>query len=323
MTEWDTTQLLMPIAGDDPCGEALDYDLDFLALDAAVLPGGEGAERPDWNEVDTLGQALARRSKDLRIGVLLARAGLELRGFPGLRDGLELLAGYVAQDWEGVHPRPDAEDAADQTVRISALTNLCDPDGLLAEIRRLPLARSRAFGTFGFRDWLEAQRAEGEGPDAATVARAFEDSEAGALDAAADGLEGCLAAVAALDAALRRRVDATEAVRFEPLAGLLQQVRQVLEPYRAVPVPAEAPAAAAPAAAASAGSQIRDRNDVIAGLDRICQWYRANEPGSPVPMLLARARRLVAKDFLALLMDLAPDGAAQFRAVAGAAADGD
>ena len=56
---------------------------------------------------------------------------------------------------------------------------------------------------------------------------------------------------------------------------------------------------------------------MIGLLDRICQWYRTNEPSSPVPILLERAKQMVSRDFLALLMELAPDGAPQFRNVAG------
>ena len=70
-------------------------------------------------------------------------------------------------------------------------------------------------------------------------------------------------------------------------------------------------------------NDIRDRNDIVGMLDRICRWYRANEPSSPVPPLLERAKRLVAKDFMALLLELAPEGAAQFRALAGLTAEGE
>jgi type VI secretion system protein ImpA len=56
---------------------------------------------------------------------------------------------------------------------------------------------------------------------------------------------------------------------------------------------------------------------VIGLLDRICQWYRTNEPSSPVPILLERAKQMVSRDFIELLMELAPDGAPQFRNVAG------
>jgi type VI secretion system protein ImpA len=318
MFDIDINELLTPVSGDDPCGQALDYNLEFLSLEAAAqVGGGESGEVPDWPEVDRSGVALARQSKDLRVGVLIARAWLDQHGFTGLQTALRLLVGYVEQHWERIHPRPDEDDASDQTVRISALSNLCDPDGLLAQLRRVPLARSRVFGTFTFSDIVAAQRAGSE-VEPSAIPQAFQDSNGAWLQAALEGIEGCAASVAALDAALRSQVSLTEAVQFEPLSGLLQQIQTILDPYRpramsSSPVPADA----GPTTAQT--TEIRDRNDVILCLDLVCRWYRTHEPASPVPVLLTRARRLVAKDFLGLLMDLAPDGAAQFRSIAGGA----
>jgi type VI secretion system protein ImpA len=43
-------------------------------------------------------------------------------------------------------------------------------------------------------------------------------------------------------------------------------------------------------------------------IDRMCEFYAKNEPSSPVPLLLQRAKRLVSKSFLDVLRDLVPDG---------------
>jgi type VI secretion system protein ImpA len=315
MKTLNTEHLLAPLAEGDPCGEALDYDLQFLALEIAAQGGGtpEAPEAPDWGEVLRIAQELATQSKDLRIGVLLARAALDRGGFPGLRDGLALLLGYVTQFWSGLHPRPDAEEGEDQTARVNALANLCDHDGLLAEIRRAPLARSRRFGTASFRDWVEAQRS---GTGTADILHAFQDTDQPSLEDAGGAARECSTLAAALDAAIRVHVEAAEAPRLEPLGTLLGQVRELLDSQqRQVPQVTAEPAAAVPAAF----GEIRGREDVVGSIERICQWYAVHEPASPVPLLLDRARRLVAKDFMSLLLDLAPDGAAQLRSIAGMA----
>jgi type VI secretion system protein ImpA len=318
MIDIDVNELLAPASVDAPCGDALDYNLDFLSLEASAQIGGaDGAEQPDWLEVERGCLVLARQSKDLRLGALLARAWLDRHGFAGLRAALQLLTGYVAEYWEQIHPRPDEDDAADQTVRISALSNLCDPDGLLAQIRRVPLARSRALGSFSFVEIAAAQRAGGD-VDPALVVQAFQEGDPSILQTSFEEIEGCIHSVAALDHALRQKVEAEEAVRFEPILGLLRQIGTALKPYL--------PRGAAVQEAASEdekpvgkSTEIRDRTDVVHCLDMLCAWYRVHEPSSPVPGLLGRARRLVAKDFLGLLMDLAPDGAAQFRTIVGEA----
>ena len=62
---------------------------------------------------------------------------------------------------------------------------------------------------------------------------------------------------------------------------------------------------------------INNRNDVIRAIDRICEYYAAHEPSSPVPLLLRRAQRLVAKSFYEILEDMVPDSMAQARIISG------
>jgi type VI secretion system protein ImpA len=66
---------------------------------------------------------------------------------------------------------------------------------------------------------------------------------------------------------------------------------------------------------------INNRNDVIRALDLICDYYRLQEPSSPIPLLLRRAKLLVKKDFLEILQELAPDGLAQAQTLRGSESD--
>jgi len=75
-------------------------------------------------------------------------------------------------------------------------------------------------------------------------------------------------------------------------------------------------APAMPAAAALSGI-VNSRSDVIRALDRVCEYYSAHEPSSPVPLLLRRAQRLVEKSFMEILEDMVPDGVSQARIVSG------
>jgi type VI secretion system protein ImpA len=60
---------------------------------------------------------------------------------------------------------------------------------------------------------------------------------------------------------------------------------------------------------------------VIVTLDKIIDYYRANEPSSPVPLLLQRAKRLVSVGFIDILRDIAPDALAQAEMVTGASVE--
>jgi type VI secretion system protein ImpA len=73
-----------------------------------------------------------------------------------------------------------------------------------------------------------------------------------------------------------------------------------------------------PGAAAVVGvGSIRSRDDAIRALDAVAAFFRKNEPSSPVPLFVERAKRLVAKDFLEVLADMAPDGLDQAKHVGG------
>jgi type VI secretion system protein ImpA len=63
--------------------------------------------------------------------------------------------------------------------------------------------------------------------------------------------------------------------------------------------------------------EIRSRADVVRTLDALCDYYARNEPSSPVPMLLTRAKRLVDKGFMEIMRDLAPAGVSEAELIAG------
>ncbi|MGO7564631.1 type VI secretion system protein TssA [Rhizobium johnstonii] len=323
----DLDHLLKAVSDGNPCGDALDYDLSFLELEMAaqgrpVQQMGDSVlagEAPDWHQVWRLGRGLAARTKDLRIGVMLTRSALSQFGYPGLRQGIELLAGYVEFYWLELHPRPDTEDCGDQTVRLNALANLCDPSRLIAEICQVPLTASRQFGSFTLFDWMQTRPRASE-INSAPIEMAFGDTDPAHLCQLSEELDATLAAALRLDAEVKKHVDAIDAVRFEPLISVLRQGKDVVNAHQKLPQPATLKPSL-PHHEIRNPEEIRGRNDVIGILDCICRWYHVNEPASPVPTLLERAKRLVSKDFMALLIDLAPEGAAQYRSIVGVAAD--
>ncbi|RFB86574.1 hypothetical protein B5K11_28540 [Rhizobium leguminosarum bv. trifolii] len=325
----DADHLLKPIRDGNACGDALDYDLSFLELEIAshgkphqqIGDSIATEEAPNWTEVWRLGLDLSARTKDLRVGILLTRSALSQFGFPGLSQGLELLAAYVELYWSELHPRPDPEDDGDQTVRLNALASLCDLSGILAEIRQVPLTASRQFGAFTLRDWAGALRSQSAEVDRSTIELAFTDTDPLHLEQISTGLDASLAAATDLDASVRRHVASDEAVRFDPLIVLLTQAKDLVDVHRKRAQPAAAASPLPDSSKAPYPDVIRNRDDVVEILGRICHWYQVNEPASPLSALLERAQRLVSKDFMALVKELAPEGVAQYRSIAGLAVD--
>jgi type VI secretion system protein ImpA len=338
----DTEILLRPTSDSSPCGEALDYDIDFLELEIAARGRSEqqmgdavsAGEEPDWRAVETMALALCGRSKDLRVAVLLTRARLRNDGFAGFEEGLRLLAGYAESYWDTVHPMPEPDE--DATIRINALAALADPADLLGDVRRAPLVHSASLGAVSLRDVQIASRRLTPGADTPAVTPGdiearFLAAPPDQLAAAAASLKNCADAVDVMAKIMTERGPGDLGNPLDALAETLREARAEIDAHSAAPTPkavadaaaaseggeASVAAAVAPVWAAVAFGEIRGRADIVMMLDRICRWYAANEPASPVPDLLERAKRLVSQNFLALLLELAPAGADQFRTLAG------
>lgn len=321
-----------------PCGENLEYDPQFLALEAALNGKPEvqygstitPATGPDWKTVRALALELMGRTRDLRVAVGLTRALLGQEGAPGLAAGLSLLAALLSTQWEQLHPQLDAEDGNDPTFRLNTLAALVEAGGLLRQLRDMPLVEVRAIGAFGLREIEAGEQDETGDPSRAapaTILAAFGAASQDDLAATFAALDAAGASVAEIEAALARHLGAGMGIDLAPLATLLQraagQVRPHLAAVAATPVEEAARLAASGgiAAIARADGEIAGRADVVRLLERICAWYARAEPSSPVPLLLLRARGLVEMNFTELMEELAPDGLNQLAQISGIRGD--
>ncbi|RMF37468.1 MAG: type VI secretion system protein TssA [Alphaproteobacteria bacterium] len=334
----DLDALLAPVDDDAPCGPDLEYDADFIALEDAARGKEEqqvgdqiiASEEPDYKEVEAAALELLGRTKDIRIAVILAEAGLRLHGPVALAQVLEYVRRCLEQYWECLHPELDAEDDDDPTMRVNAALGLADNDTVLRALRLAPLTDSRLMGRFSLRDILIANgeiepRSGEDAPDPAAIAGAFEDTDAGHKQALRAAVKTARAELKAIDAIFSDKVGA-QGPDLAPLDKLLYRLSQTLDTYAggddagageaapgedgAGPDEAEAvPAGDGPAAAArSAPGTVNNADDVLRAIDRICDYYARREPSSPVPLILKRARRLVNADFTTIIKDIANDG---------------
>lgn len=53
--------------------------------------------------------------------------------------------------------------------------------------------------------------------------------------------------------------------------------------------------------------EVRNREEVIVALDKICRYYETQEPSSPVPVIVKCAREMVSRNFLDIVTVLTPD----------------
>jgi len=339
----DIERFLTAISDDAPCGPNPEYDPDYGEFMRAAQGKPEQvfgekkipAEAPDWAAVRERAPSLFQRSKDLRVAVTLTRALVVSDGVTGLADGLELIHEMLARFWEHVHPQLDPDDDQDPTMRLNALAPLVHSEQVLRDFRRCPFLRSRSLGQLLVRDvevaFGKASSSEEEAACSPERAEALARAavEEGVLPA--EAVRRALAASRAIHNLLIERLGAERALDLRPLTAILATLQKLCDRVSAADSTgtdaeaegvSEAETDAAreqpqAGAAAKITGNIRSRDEAQRMLDKVCEYLERNEPSSPAPLLIKRARRLIGMSFVDVLLELSPDSMAQVEAIAG------
>jgi len=285
------------------------------------------ADWPEVTRICTT--VLRDRSKDIRIASWLAEAWAKTRGFAGLRDGYLLIDGLCRDYWEGLHPVPEDGDVQQRVGNLAWLLSrsqqligeipLTQADGarygavlweaasqLANAVKRTPdNAHELTRGKLTL-DRFDAAR------------RDTPPSFYSELDVQ---LDGCAQALAQLERTLDERLGEDSPAfsrvreslrtvrelvhRFARDAGLLVRADQAAAPPAASIAPAEPvrleptlsatdshPAVDAPAhgaAPAAARGPIQTREQALAQLREVAEFFRRTEPHSPVAYLAEKA----------------------------------
>ena len=341
MSPIDVDALMLEIDSNAPCGPDLEYDPAFLALEQEALGKPEvqygetitPAVPPDWKIVRRMTGELLERSRDLRLAVHLARASLALTGIAGLADSVTLIERLLDQRWDSVHPGLDPDDDNDPTLRINSLAILADSATLVRELKETTLLTLPGLGPLSIKllEIATGEMAPPPGQDKmslGSIEGAIRDLEPGKLGAAVDALARALAAVVNIEVILVRQVGSSQALNLDALTRPLRRAHEFLARQAGDgaaaasldaagggehPGPQDAPRAQR----AAISGDIASRDDVLRMLDKLTDYYTRHEPSSPIPILLARARRLVPMNFFEIMQDLAPDGVAQLTVIRG------
>jgi type VI secretion system protein ImpA len=195
--------------------------------------------------------------------------------------------------------------------------------GVVDGLRRLPLVTSRVHGTFSLRDLdiASGQVAPKDGdprPSEDQINAAFAEMPVEELAALHESMVRAQAALKSIDSHMREAAGSEATPQFDPLAAQLVRMERAVAAQLALRPGQDAPPGEGDGAAAGSRSgPIKSRQDAIAALDAVAEFFRRTEPSSPIPLFIARAKRLVSKDFLEVLADIAPDAVAQARVAGG------
>lgn len=330
MTDFD--RFAAPIEGDLPCGPDCEYDNEFLALAQAAAGKPEQqfgdtvipASEPDWREVDSLSQALLRRTKDLRIVSWLTLANTHLHGIVDFAGGLRLTLALCERYWDAIHPRIEVDGDSDSYMRMNAIAAFSESIAVLrrATLIKLPLALT-------FRDM---ELAFNKAPEAAYGLAQIEPILTSALAANSVELTAVIEAYTSYQALCKLiddRIDAAEAPDMQRLAEVLKPVARGLERLRAAAAASESPddASAQPGDAAGGGgataagaggsSAVQNREDVHRALERVCAYLEKHEPSNPASLFARRAQRMLSMPFLDIMRELSPDSVSHLETLTG------
>ena len=316
---------LQPLPDGAGCGPDLGYDPDALLLeDAAGKPETQfgPAEPPDWSRMRELTESLFERTRDLRFALAWGRAQLNLEGYAALPAVLALLHGLLDRFWDELNPKPDADDA-DGLARLSVIGSFDKIEGILGDLRNAKLSMDRRLDGLRVRDVEIATGKVKPRPEDPARSRA---QIAAMIEAAADVAAGLReqtmrskALLNDLKGLMALRFGADKAVDLKVVDSMLASVMTVLP---AAPGGGVSPAEPVSGANGSgelrqAGHSIDSREDAIRAIELVCAYLERNEPTNPAQLLLRRAARVIDKNFLQLVRDLAPDAVREVAKVMG------
>ena len=308
----------------------------------------ESGRKKEWSEIQKAALDLSTRTHDLRVAMLLTRALLHTKGIIGLHDGLKLLEGLIERYWDTLRPRPDSEDKNDPFFkRVNILEELCNWQIMLKPLMKATMCSAPISGRINLRDIRIATgkkldvfvltAKEKESPaNLKAIEGAFKECQLENLQATRETTFAALQILSRMEAELKEKIGTSKAPDFKELSDVITEMDAFLLQQLTVRGAAGlSGSGVGPPVEETTGQPIEEgtgqrgkpmeginnRQDVIRMLDQICTYYQQNEPGSPVPLLLKRARQLVEKNFLEIVQDLAPKSAAEIKTLISGALD--
>ncbi|CAD6081331.1 type VI secretion system protein TssA [Escherichia coli] len=329
-------EFLAPVSAEQPCGENLEYDADFQAMEQAMQGKAEQqfgdtiipAEPADWTTVEKLAAGLLSRTKDLRVMLALTQAWTKRRGLSGYADGLLLLQQALSLYWQPIYPLLKEYGETDPFYRINALAGLSDKSALTSALRNTVLLRSNG-------DELLLRDAQALLDGSKTECADYPGGRSRLIDELARGGQPGIDAILAIHQRLQtiREIlsdclgesGVPEMEQLQKTVGIVAGACQItdISPFHASrgeiavsehqPIPDALP----PSAVDWRCSQINNRAEVQQILEKVKQYFAQHEPSHPAPLMIERVQRLIELDFMDIIRDLAPDSVHQLENIFG------
>ena len=336
--------LLSPINDELACGPYIDDSAELYSEFNLLEQSAQGkpeqvmgdsviaAVEPNWGKVNEISKSLFGKTKDLRVACYLSQSLLSKNSFPGLSDGLRLVHALLNENWDLVHPMLIIDDDDDPDYRVNAVSYLGSND-FIQSVSNVILVSSRAVGTFSLRDYLNAVEGTGDtesgAPDLSLINAAFMDVDLEQLQTTKDAISLSLETLDQIALIFTEKLSNAESPQLEALSSELKNSIKIYNEFlsqRGASVEdssseesveeGEAMESSSTKTVANPG-EVNSQSDVLKSIDKICKYYEKNEPSSPVPLVLNRAKKLVTMDFMEIMKDMSPDTVHSIMSLAG------
>jgi type VI secretion system protein ImpA len=304
------------------------------AAERAAETSADGdASSEGWRTVRTLAlKILSEQAKDLEVAAWLTEALVRSNGLAGLAAGAEIIGGLVERYWEQLYPMPDEDGMETRVAPVTGL-NGQGGDGTLSQpLFKLPLFKDGNGEKVMLFQYEQSAELEAISDQARKEARLRAgvvpyDQMQGFARANPPGayvaLRRDLAAATAAWTAMAAALDAAAGSDSPPtrrISDTLEQIGRIINRYAPAEAQAggttaeDAPAEAGEAVTESAGpggavsaKRLATREDALARLAEIADFFRKAEPQSPLAYTIDDAIRRGRLSWPELIAELVND----------------
>jgi type VI secretion system protein ImpA len=340
-------ELAVPLEGENPAGENLEYDPLYLEMDSLAVPVPDSeigdskieGHGPDWKKLRENCLTLWGKTRDLRVASYLVIAEMALGGFKDCGEALKLILFLIRDMWDTVYPILDPDDDNDPTERLNILTMLSpepgafnDPIMFISKVRALRLAPALPYT---LRDYLiainELETTDGQSIDVNLIVAEL-------MNLPPTDIEEQVAAVKELRETLKAIcTEADEKILGGyslNMTSLTREIDRLCKFYAtyfesntgneesgvegdAAPETAGNAAAAGPQNFNLSSYRPVSRADALLLLRKSSEYFQQHEPNSPIPLLVSRALRFSEMNFIELIGDIVPDALSHGKEIMG------
>ena len=343
-------EMAIPLEGENPAGENLEYDSLYLEMDslAVAVPDNQMGESkiegrgPDWKKLRENCLSLWSRTRDLRVASYLTVTETADGSLKDCVAAFKLILFTIRDMWDTVYPRLDPDDDNDPTERINILNMLSpepgafnDPIMFISKFRALRLVPALPYT---LRDHLisinEFEAADGRSVDSKLIAGEVMCVHPEEVEKQAALTKELRETVEAICAAANEKLSDGYSLSMNSLLAEIGKLGRFYAGHLQSPDggknvdgdkaeemtgdPGNETAAAMKEGSVNLAAYMpANRADALLLLRKGSEYFLRNEPNSPIPLLINRALRISDMNFMDILKDIAPDALPQGRNVLG------